>query len=239
MSATSKSPPTRRDIQRVQTREAIKALAREQMRKDGSAGISLRGIAAELGLTVTALYRYYAGRDDLITALILDGFNAQADALEAARDQHALGDHAGQILAMLLTYRQWALDHAADYQLLYGNPIPGYDAPRELTVPAASRNLTTMVIALLDAHQAGALTLPPEVANPPAQIAAHIASLPPAQGVPPAIVYLGVIGWARIHGMIALEMHGHTPPVVGDAEAFYRAEVVALMRAMGLGPPGG
>ena len=38
-----------------------------------------------------------------------------------------------------LAYREWAIAHPVDFQLIYGNPIPGYDAPAEITVPLARR----------------------------------------------------------------------------------------------------
>ena len=82
-------PMTRREQQRENTREEIKSLARKQMQAEGTAAISLRGIAREMGLTVTALYRYYTSRDDLITALIVDGFNAQADAMQEMIERRA------------------------------------------------------------------------------------------------------------------------------------------------------
>lgn len=232
---TDQPPPlTRREQQREHTREEIKALARAQMAKDGTAGISLRGIAGEMGLTVTALYRYFASRDDLITALILDGFNAQADALEAAIARRAPDDFSGQLYDALITYRTWAVDHWTDYQLLYGNPIPGYEAPADQTVPAASRILIAMVRILVLAHQAGKLHLSPDYQDIPPHIAAHMAQIPGAEGVPPQVIYLGVVGWTRIHGMITLELYDHTPPVTGDPAEFYRHEVLALMRSAGM-----
>lgn len=225
--------PTRRERQREATREEIKALARQQMQAEGTAGISLRGIARAMGVTVTALYRYFASRDDLITALILDGFNAQADALEAAAATYPATDPAGQLYAALKTYREWALAHPIDYQLLYGNPIPGYHAPAELTVPAASRNMTVFLRLLVNARDHGLITESPAFDIPPA-IAAHMHSLGEAD---PNVLMWGVIGWTRLQGMIMLELFEHTPPVIGDPEAFYLHQIAELMRAGGLSPP--
>ena len=130
---------TRREKQHISTQEEIKQVARRLMAEQGTAALSSRMIAREMGLTAPALYHYFASRDELITALIVDAFNALADALEEARDEAATGSAREQLVQTLLTYRRWALEHPIDFQLIYGNPIPGYEAPRELTVPAAER----------------------------------------------------------------------------------------------------
>jgi AcrR family transcriptional regulator len=125
-----------RESQRQDTREEIKAFARQQMAAEGTAALSLRAIARDMEMTAPALYRYFPSREDLITALIVDAFNALADALEAADAAPTQQDYGSRLRAVLMAYRGWALEHPTDFQLIYGNPIPGYSAPRELTVPA-------------------------------------------------------------------------------------------------------
>lgn len=229
---------TRRERQRVANLEEIKHLARQHMRAEGTAALSLRAIAREMGLTVTALYRYYPSRDDLITALILDGFNAQADTLEAVvRDAgpDALSSAQGcraTLRDALLTYRAWALQHPVDFQLLYGNPIPGYHAPADLTRPAAARNFSVIVGILIAAQQGGWLRPSPAYTDLPAPVRQHLMHSVP--GVPAQVSYIATVGWSRIHGMITLELFEHTPPVVGDADAFYRHEVDTLIQELGL-----
>ncbi len=225
---------TRRERLREATRDEIKTIARQQMAAHGTAGITLRGIAREMEITATALYRYFASRDDLLTELILDGYNAQADAMEAVVSAQAPDDYAGQMFAALLTYRQWALDHRTDFELLYGNPIPGYVAPAERTTPAASRNMEVLIRVMVGAvtarqMQTTGISIPPTVA-------AHLQAAN-WYGAPPELLYLGTIGWSRIHGLIMLELFEHTPPVIGDSTAFYRDQVLHLMRDMGLPLP--
>jgi hypothetical protein len=41
-------------------------------------------------------------------------------------------------------------------------------------------------------------------------------------------------GWARIHGMVMLELFHHIQPLVGEGEAFYRYELETFMRQLGL-----
>ena len=63
--------------------DEIKAVARRHLATDG-ANLSLRAVARDMGMVSSALYRYFASRDDLLTALILDAYNAIGEAAEAA-----------------------------------------------------------------------------------------------------------------------------------------------------------
>lgn len=219
--------------------EQIKAIARAQMAAGGAAALSLRAIAREMGMTAPALYRYFPRLDDLITALILDAFNAHADAMAQAADQYPDDDYAGRLWGALLAYRQWALDHPVDFQLIYGSPIPGYSAPAELTVPAASRAFVVVVSALDGALRAGLLHPLPEYSAMPAPVQARLELINQRDGyvVPPVILAIATRGWTHIHGVVMLESFGHLAPVVGDVDAFYRFELVSLYRSLGMTPP--
>src|SRR3954454_14822783 len=138
-------PPTRREQQYAATSAEIKDIARRLMAEHGTAGLSIREVAREMRMTAPALYHYFANRDALITALILDAFNALADALEQARADAATYTPVQQLKAVLIGYRAWALAHPIDFQLIYGNPIPGYEARREVTVPAVARGFQVII----------------------------------------------------------------------------------------------
>lgn len=212
----------------------IKTAARQQMAQHGTAGITLRGIARELGITAPAIYNYFPRLDDLVTALIVDAFTALADAIDAA-EADTPGETCGpKILAMCLAYRQWAVEHAVDFQLIYGNPIPGYVAPAEITVPLARRTFDGLFRLFLEAYQSGELAIPAEYASVPPRITAHLATWLPEAGVafPDALLCLLMSGWARIHGMVMLELFEHLGPVVGDAAAFYRYELDAFWQQL-------
>src|SRR5262245_45041432 len=113
----------------------IKAIARQQMAEQGQAALSLGAIARAMGMTTPALYRYFESRDALITALIIDAYEALAIALEQADSATRSDDYATRFRAMARAYRDWAVAHPHEYALIYGTPIPGYHAPRERTVP--------------------------------------------------------------------------------------------------------
>ncbi|MBL8133420.1 MAG: TetR/AcrR family transcriptional regulator [Anaerolineae bacterium] len=227
---------TRREKLRVESIDEIKALARRQMAQEGTAGISLRGIARDMGMTAPAIYRYFPSRDDLITALIVDAYLAHADAIDAADARCARTSYGDRVAHMMFAYRAWALANPVDFQLIYGNPIPGYEAPREVTVPAASRVSAPIITALTEAYAAGALRPTPEFLHLPEAVERHLRAFAEAGGypVPPEIFAIAMHGWNLIHGTVWLELFGHTPPVIGDPEAFCRHQVIALCRSMNL-----
>jgi AcrR family transcriptional regulator len=229
-------PRVRDDSIYEEMQTKIKAVARQQMADGGTASISLRGIATALQVTAPALYRYYPTRDDLITALIVDAFNALADALEAAEVAHASANAPAQLMAVLHAYRQWALEHPTDFQLIYGNPIPGYDAPSDVTVPAVSRTFIPLMRPMVIALNNGDFTPQTPFTQVPTHNAAHIQALIERGGYPISVstFNIGMMLWVHIHGVIMLELFHHIGPNVGDVDAFYDSTLRALLTAMGM-----
>src|SRR5215207_667924 len=60
---------------RAEMIEEIKSTARRHLAADG-ANLSLRAVARDMGMVSSALYRYFANRDDLLTAMIVDAYNS-------------------------------------------------------------------------------------------------------------------------------------------------------------------
>lgn len=227
---------TRRERLRQATRNEILDTARRQMAESGSAALSLRAIAREMDLTAPALYRYFQNRDALVTALIVAAYHSLADALEAARDAQAAGDHAGRLLAAAVAYRDWALVHPEDFALIFGTPIPGYEAPRDLTVPVAGRSFQVFAAIIAEAMQAGVLVPPAEYARFPPAVHEALKAMQEqaAHAFPLEALYITTVGWTQMHGLIILELFGHTGPVVGDTGEFYRYEIRNMMKHLGL-----
>ncbi|MGJ3237728.1 MAG: TetR/AcrR family transcriptional regulator [Anaerolineae bacterium] len=232
-------PRPRNIDNRVETAEQIKALARQQLAERGTNGISLRGIAREMGITAPAIYNYFPRLDDLITALLVDAFSGHAEAIEKAIASH--DDARTQLQAGLHAYRDWALAHPADFTLIYGNPIPSYDAPREITVPLAARPQEALMRCLIRAQEAQQLRIPARYQNVPVTIHQHISrflyrDFPEVQAVPNhmALFYLMEVGWARAHGIVMLEIHGHLGPTLGDTDTFYQQALEAYLDEIGI-----
>lgn len=150
-----------RERARVEVTAAIKDEARRQLAAEGAAKLSLRAVARELGMVSSALYRYFPSRDDLLTALIVDAYDAVGAAAEtalaAAPDPQ---DHPARWVALCSAVRAWALAHPHEYALIYGSPVPGYSAPMD-TVGPASRVGLAMISIARDAHRANGIALPP------------------------------------------------------------------------------
>lgn len=224
----------RRDDIREETIDDIKRAAREMMAEQGTGGLSIRAIARKVDVTPSALYWYFENLDALITVLIVDNFNAFAEALEQARDTTD-GRVLDKLSAVMWAYRQWARDNPVDFQLIYGNPIPGYHAPRELTVPASARGLAVFVQLLEEALQSGECNPPEPYNTVPPEFEAHLQQII-ADGEYPIStlsLYLSNVAWGPMHGIVMLELFGHIGPVIGDVDALYRVQIQQLAQMMG------
>lgn len=227
----------RRERLRQNTIDEIKAIARQHMAQDGAGTLSLRAIARDMGVTVTALYRYFPSYDDLITALIIDAFNALADALENASAGFDHEDYRGRLKATMLAYRAWAIANPADFVLIYGTPIPNYHAPREQTVPVVIRSFLAIGRVVADTYFANKISAQDYLPIPQA-IADTLEALSEefnyGDDIPTIVFYLTNILWVRGHGIIMLELFGHFTPSIGDVNAFYDQEAERLLKSIGL-----
>ncbi|GHE45905.1 TetR family transcriptional regulator [Streptosporangium violaceochromogenes] len=215
------SPRTARERVRAELTREITDLARARLATDGAAGLSLRAVAREMGMASSAIYRYFPSRDDLLTALIIDGYNAVGEVVEKADAARPREDHTGRWLAVCHAVRDWALAHPHEYALLYGSPVPGYRAPAD-TVAAAVRDTVVYGRIVSDAHRAGALS-PPEPGPPPppsfGEDAARVRELIP--GVSDDVIARALVAWTGLFGWVSFELFGQFDNVILDpATAF-------------------
>ncbi|MFG3548793.1 TetR/AcrR family transcriptional regulator [Streptomyces sp. NPDC047725] len=216
---------------RIEVTAAIKDEARRQLAEEGAAKLSLRAVARELGLASSALYRYFPSRDDLLTALIIDAYDAIGAAAEAARDAAVGEGPARRWTSVCEAARGWALAHPHEYALIYGSPVPGYTAPQD-TVRAAARVGQVLIGIAREAHQGRGLALPvlPDELRPEAnRMAADL-----APDLPPQVVAALVAAWAELFGLIGFEVFGQFNRVVEDRAAFFRHAAGRLAREVGL-----
>lgn len=226
----------RNDELNAATAEAIKQAARQLMAEEGTNGLSIRGIAKVLDLTPPAIYHYFASLDDLTTALIAESFNALADTLEEASGRSVAPTAGGKLFDVLMAYRQWAVDHPIDFQLIYGNPIPGYVAPADVTVPAVVRTFVATVSLIEEAFQTGELKSVEPYNQIPEVVEARLLELITENNYPIATLsfYLALVLWTQVHGIIYLEIYNHIQFNVGSVDAFFEAQIRSMLAAMGL-----
>ncbi|WP_405929183.1 TetR/AcrR family transcriptional regulator [Streptomyces griseus] len=210
---------TPRERYRAQVRTEIKQHAWEQITTAGASALSLNAIAKRMGVSGPALYRYYAGRDELITELIRDAYRSLADAVHAAAGTGA--DLAG--LAHVL--RDWALADPQRYFLIYGTPVPGYHAPEEIT--GISQEIMADLLTACTALEPDAPATP---------FAAHLAGHRDWAGdhpAPPEALHRALAFWARLHGVLSLELAGHFTGMGFDPAQLFRAELDDLVARRG------
>jgi len=236
---------TARERVRAELIREITEIARRQLATEGAAGLSLRAVAREMGMVSSAIYRYFPSRDDLLTTLIIDGYNAVGTAVEKADAAWPADDYAGRWLAACRAVREWALAHPHEYALVYGSPVPGYQAP-ERTIEPASRAAAVFGKIIGDAYRAGAAGTPvpameragPTVPGPPVpdSFVPDAARLRDAilPGVPDEVAAGALIAWSGLFGLVSFELFGQFENVVTDRAAFFDHAAARLGALTGL-----
>ncbi len=240
--ATPPAAPNRRERVRAATIEEIKRTALDLIRETGTVDIQFTAIARAMGLTAPALYRYFADRGELLTALVADSFNDLAATLDTARASVAPDDLGGRLLAACQAYRHWAAGDPERFALIFGVPVPGYTAPHEgPTTEAAHRAMSNLAGLVLDTARAGRLRPPAvtQVSEQFAELAGRKAHTEMGGGGMTPEIYQGMlVTWAALHGFVALEAHGHfhwMEPAVRDE--LFVAHVRAVAGITGLVAP--
>jgi AcrR family transcriptional regulator len=215
----------------------IKDVARTHLATDG-ANLSLRAVARDMDMVSSAIYRYFSSRDDLLTALILDSYNALGEAVENA--DATIADR-GQLrtrwLAATTAVREWALANPAEYALLYGSPVPGYAAPPD-TIAAAARTPVVLARILADGYDSGAVTrvrFQPSTATPEqvrADVARTFTDIAPS--VPEDLLLAGLTGWIQMFGAVSLELFGQFNNVIDARAEFFSQQMELMADLMGL-----
>lgn len=225
---------TRREAYRDATVAEIKMLAWEQMAANGPATLSLRAIARAMQMSSAAIFRYYANRDALLTALSADAYHAQVAALESSGADLPPDAYAGRIAAAVTAYRDWALSNPVQFALIYGTPVPGYQPSWETLLPAAQRGLDFFAALAEAALRAGAIPALAASDLSPA-LRQQLESIVGARATPVSLtaMYWMLVGWTRIHGLVSLELIGQLGPLMGDCAELFQFEVRQFLSAMG------
>ncbi|OPG10733.1 TetR family transcriptional regulator [Streptomyces sp. GKU 895] len=198
-------------------RTEIKERAWEQIATAGASALSLNAIAKQMGMSGPALYRYFGGRDELITELVRDAYRSLADTFRAASQSGA------DLTALAHALREWALRDPQRYFLIYGTPVPGYQAPDDTTAISSE-----IMATLLDACAASPSS------GPATPFDAHLEDhrdWADGHPAPPAALHRALAFWTRLHGVLSLELAGHFTGMGIDPAQLFAAELADLAGA--------
>lgn len=233
---------TRRAQARATTVAQIKDAALAQVASQGAPALSIRGVARAIGMSPAGLYRYYASRDALLTDLLVDAYNDLADAVAGAAGLPTRGpadagprpvaDPIAALLAAIEAYRSWAVTNPARFLLIFGTPVPGYEAPPDGATVTANRRMGQVFFTLAaQSWREGLLAQPqgePGAASAEElQLLAQLRML--ADTFPAELVPRMLGGWALWHGLVTLEVTGQLHWIYPDTGTFYTNRVTAWL----------
>ena len=212
---------------RAEMTAEIKAVARRHLATDG-ANLSLRAVARDLGMASSAVYRYFASRDDLLTALIIDAYDALGSAAENASGDGAPVD---RWLAVCHAVREWALANPHEWALVYGSPVPGYQAPTD-TVGPAIRVILALGRIVQDASATGDVAAGEPIGGRLGEELAAVADRA-APGVPPQLVARSMAGWIHLCGAVSAELFGQLNNTIEERRAFFEFQMRGALSWIG------
>ncbi len=217
------APTTRRERQREATFEEIVRASRELLTQ--GAELSLRAVAAKMGLTAPALYRYVASYQELVDLVAYEIDKAATERFAAAADTLPADDAGGRLLLAVTEFRMWALANPREFSIVFANPIADSNCiRREMLTLASSGHLFTDL--MFDVWRATGFDIP-KLDELPAAIQDSIRDpLVPAKldRIPAdsrGLVWAYMQGWTQLYGVVTLEAMAHMDPrVIESGEMF-------------------
>ena len=210
--------------------DAIKETAWKQIAQFGAPALSLRAIAREFKISAPAIYNYFPDRDALVTALIIDAFTSFGDSQLDARDSIPAEDLDGRFRAIGIAYRKWAHTYPQRYQLIFGTPIPEYEAPIDKVFPSSARSIMALFSVVESFRAAGKLTVDtfPTVKK---EYQVHFDLWRAQVGdLHPVSHFVAMVIWARVHGLVSLEIQGNLPPFGESGDELYLYEIDSIAK---------
>jgi AcrR family transcriptional regulator len=216
-----------RERYRAQVRQEVKEAALRQLAEAGPGGLSISAIGKQLGVSGPALYRYFASRDDLLTELVLDAYHDLANSLTAATSQLPHDNPRGRFEALARAYRHWALAEPHRYRLLFGPPLPGYEAHAQRLVEASWAAMHLLLDVLREFGPGASKFSQPRAAELTAWAQQRI------QGIDPSTALHAVLIWSQLHGIVSLEIAGNFASMGIDADQLFEIQLTAIAATLG------
>ena len=210
-----------------------------RMLREHGADLRFADIARDMGMTAPALYRYFADRDELLSALMVDGFQEMSEALTAALDSAPPDDLAGRIRGAAVAYRNFAKADPSRFSLLFGLPNPGFGRHSEHTSgPAAGATMASLERLVQSLVERGEVPVPlvRDVGQQWATEAGATAQRSDGARIP-ADVYQALLHFlAAVHGFACLENFDHLNWITEQSrDELFDAQIELLVLAMGAG----
>lgn len=213
------------------TEAAILAAGLKLLSEQGAEALTVRGLARELSLVPSALYRYVKSREDLLEILVGHAFADWADTVEAAHDAVPAADLVGRWRAFAHALRNWALANPHMWRLVQGQPVSGFGAALARSYARATRLHLLLARLGADMEAAGvrpnlAPGLPPSMPGLPMLLAASGVQV----SEPTALA--GMASWHLLAGAIYAEQFGQAGIELVDPDLHYEAMVSATERLL-------
>ena len=181
------------------------AAAEAVLVRDGPGGLTVRAVAAEAGIAPMGVYNRLGGKDGLVDALLIKGFDRLRAAVDAAINDRAEPSTRARLVACGMNYRRFALDNPHFYAVMFEDAIPhSLDSNEEVSEHARAA-FGALVRAVELAAAAGVLAAPD-----PQEAAQQI--------------------WSAVHGAVALELKGLV--LTPDPQYTYRTSLDTLIRGL-------
>jgi len=175
----SMSEPGRRSrTPSAEVERELLAAAETVLVRDGPGGLTVRAVAAEAGIAPMGVYNRLGGKDGLVDALLIKGFDRLRAAIEAGREPDMLT----RLRSSGLRYREFALTNPNFYAIMFEDAIPREHESTEVTEHA--RGSFAALVRLVELASASGVIAAP---NP----------LEAAQQI-----------WSAVNGAVALELKG-------------------------------
>jgi AcrR family transcriptional regulator len=175
-----------------ETSEALLESARQLLVSEGATALTVRRIANEVGLSTMNVYSRFGGKDGIIDVLYREGFVELFGRLAAVPRTRDLRVN---VKSFTSAYRQFALDHRHQYDLMFRSSAPEFTPSAESS--EVGLGLLDGLIARVELAQSEGIMK---------------ASIPSRQ--------VAVWVWATCHGMLSLEFDGVGAEVVDWSEAW-------------------
>ncbi len=204
-------------------KESLVTTALEMLDREGLEAITLRELASRLGTSRSAIYRHFKGKDDLMRAVILEGFTKLDQAIAPFFD-HSKMPLLERFHAMGLSYIHFATANPNLYRLLFG---PDMSQEREAVCQEERPDLHKLLNNTADAQILAAE--PDDAFHRLVKIIVEAQEAALFKEGDP--VMLATTIWSFLHGLSMLSIDGHLS-VVGNLDAIYDSNYKLLLEGL-------